>query len=88
MLFLVHLCVSPPANQGTGMMEANEKPPGTGRSLPSIFDGFPPGPLDFATLERRMAYDTEARTLAALDRAFAARRRKQSRPADSDQHHA
>ena len=53
------------------MVEPRDPPAPTRRSLPSIFDGLPPGPIDFALLHERMERDFEARTLAALDRALA-----------------
>jgi hypothetical protein len=43
----------------------------TRRSLPSVFDALPPGPINFVLLYERMERDFEARTLATLDRVLA-----------------
>ena len=49
----------------------NDPPALPRRSLPSIFDGLPPGPIDLALLHDLMERDFERRTLATLDRILA-----------------
>lgn len=55
---------------------------GSGRPLPSVFDGLGDGPLDMAALEARMEADIEARAVAALDRVLAQKRW----PRDGERH--
>lgn len=52
---------------------SNDPPVLPRRSLPSIFDGLPPGPIDLALLHDLMERDFERRALATLDRVLALR---------------